>query len=366
MKLIFFIIAFCLLSIRVYFSWSGKDKEKRGVSESNMVIKSDNFYEEIKYSGIFQFSDDETTFKNISPGGYFKFQKNEARVQAESNLQGTIAYRIYDGKNNIGTDERGKKLIAESIHEMIAWGFDAEPRMERAFEKGGSRALLSEVDSMKTDQVKILYLNRLFGMDSISTDDFARLVKKIKSLGSDESKVDLLNKISVKQFNKPLVTRAYFEIVEGLGSDMNKLNALNYLIDQDSISQENANRILDISAGIGSDMDKANLYQKLIEKGLITGPLFDSLLDKVTLMGSDLDKMNLYSRLIAEKSLSEVQWIDLLDKTTRLGSDMDKSNLLVEISEKMPRTEILKSAYRKAAKSIGNDNDYGKALRGIE
>ncbi len=366
MKLIFFIIAFFLLSIRVYFSWSGKDKEKRGVSESNMVIKSDNFYEEIKYSGKFQLSDDETTFKSISPGGYFKFQKNEERVQAESNLQGTIEYRIYDGKNNIGMDERGIKLIAESIHEMIAWGFDAGPRMERVFAKGGSRALLSEVDSMRTDQVKIMYLNRLFEMDSLSVEDFARLVKKIKSLGSDESKVEFLNKISAQQFKKPPVAQAYFEIAEGLGSDMNKVNALNHLIVQDSISQDYANQILDISAGVGSDMDKANLYRKLIENKLMSGPLFDSLLDKVMMMGSDVDKMDLYRRLILEKDISVIQWISLMDKTTRLGSDMDKSDLLVAIAEKMPRTEILKSAYRKAAKSIGNDNDYGKALRGIE
>jgi hypothetical protein len=366
MKIIFFLIAFFLLSIRVYFSWSGKDKENRGVSESNMVIRSDNFYEEIKYSGKFQLSDDETAFKSISPGGYFKFRKNEERVQAESNLQGTIEYRIYDGKNNIGTDERGKKLIAESIHEMIAWGFDAAPRMERVFEKGGSKALLSEVDSMKSDPVKILYLNRLFAMDSLSTDDFAELIKKIKSLGSDGDRISFLIKISAKQFKKPLVAPAYFEIVAAIGSDMDKLNALNHLMEMDSISPEYANRLLNISAGIGSDADKADIYDKLIERGLISDSLTDSLLYKVTEMGSDMDKMGVYRKLIAKSRLSETQWIDLMDKTTRLGSDMDKSDLLVEIAEKMPRTELLKSAYRKAAKSIGDDNDYGKALRGIE
>jgi hypothetical protein len=45
---------------------------------------------------------------------------------------------------------------------------------------------------------------------------------------------------------------------------------------------------------------------------------------------------------------------------------MDKSTLLIEIAQKMPRTEMLKSLYLTAAKSIGNDSDYGKAVRAVE
>ena len=55
MKLIFFLIAFLLLSIRYYFSWTGKDRERRGLSESNIVIKSDNYYEEINYWENFKY-----------------------------------------------------------------------------------------------------------------------------------------------------------------------------------------------------------------------------------------------------------------------------------------------------------------------
>src|SRR4030095_5001592 len=148
MKLIFFLIAFSLVSIRVYFSWSGKDKERRGETESNLVIRSDNFYEEIKYSGKLRLTEDEAGFESISPGGYFRFRKNELGVKAESNLKGVIEYRIYDGTNFIPMDERGKKLLAEAIHEMIAWGFDADNRMERVYRTGGAEALIREVDSM--------------------------------------------------------------------------------------------------------------------------------------------------------------------------------------------------------------------------
>jgi hypothetical protein len=366
MKLIFFLIAFSLLSIRVYFSWSGKDKEKRGESVSSMVIKSDNYYEEIKYSGKFQLTDDETGFTSISPGGYFKFRKNEESVKAESNLKGEIEYRIYDGEKNLALDKEGKKLIAEAIREMIVQGFDAKARMERIYKKGGSRALISEIDSMKTDQIKAIYLDRVFSSDSSLSEDLPAILLKIGSLGSDNDKSLFLKRIPPDHLKNPQTAAAYFLVIEKMGSDMDKAGSLQFILDQDSVTVENAGKILVLSALLGSDMDKASLYQKMISRGLINGQLFDSLLNRVSAIGSDMDKINLYKKLLEEKNISEDQWIKLIDKTERLSSDMDKSNFLIIIASKMPKTELVKASYLEAAKTINNDSDYGKALRAVE
>jgi hypothetical protein len=332
MKLIFFLIAFSLLSIRVYFSWSGKDKEKKGESTSNMVIKSDNFYEEIKYSGKFQLTNDETGFKSISPGGYFKYRKNEVSVKAESNLKGEIDYRIYDGGKNLTLEEEGKKLVAEAIREMIVWGFDAKTRMERIYQKGGSHALINEIDSMKTDQIKAIYLDRIFGSDSSLSEDLPAILLKIGSLGSDNDKSLFLKRISPDQLKNPLIAAAYFLVIEKMGSDMDKAGLLQFILDQDSVTEENAGKILALSAQLGSDMDKASLYRKMISRGLINGQLFDSLLNRVS----------------------------------AIGSDMDKANLLIAISQKIPKIEQVKASYLKAAKTIHNDADYGRVLRAVE
>ena len=366
MKLIFFLIAFCLITIRFYFHWTGKDRARRGLSESNMVIKSDNFYEEINYLGKFRISDDESGFKSISPGGYFKFRLNDVKVKAESDMRGEIEYKIYDGKNDIPLNEEGKALVAKAVKEMIYWGYDAEGRMERVYQKGGSQALLNEIDSVKPDFVKILYLNRLFSIDSLPSETKELIVRKVKSLGSDMDKTQVLNKISYVQFKNPAIAAACFDIIRGMGSDMDKMNTIDHIIDQDSLSAENISIILNLGNSMGSDMDKSNLYGKLIDKGLIRDSLFDSLTVLVSKMGSDMDKMNLYSKLIVINPISENQWIILINQSSSLGSDMDKTNTLSEIAKKMPRTDAIKAAYTKAAKTIGNDNDYGRVMRGLE
>jgi hypothetical protein len=366
MKLFFFLIAFCLLSLRVYFSWFGKEKANRGESTSNTVIKSDNFIEEMKYSGRFELSDDETRFTSISPGGYMKYRKNDTSVSAESNLQGLIEYRIHEGSEKIPLDERGRVRIAEAIREMINWGFDAGPRMERIYRKGGITALSHEVDSMKTDPVKILYLNRLFANDSLSVEDRVLLINKTGSLSSDGDKFIFLDKISSKQFQNPQIAGAWFTVVENMGSDMDRMRCLHYALDLDPVTDSNAYKILTLTSKLGSDMDKADLYRKMIRKGLDSGARFPMQLECIAQMGSDMDKKNFYQELINQKNISDDQWIMVINKAAMLGSDMDKANLLIEIAQKMPKTEMIQSSYRKAAKSIGNDSDYGRTIRALD
>ncbi len=366
MKLVFFLIAFLLISIRYYFSWIGKDRERRGLSESNIVIKSDNSYEEINYLGKFQLTDDESGFKSISPGGYFKYRLNDVKIKAQSDMRGEIDYTIFDGKNDLPLNDEGKILVKKAIKEMIYWGYDAKGRMERVYQKGGSEALLREIDSMKDDQVRILYMKRLFLIDSLPSETQERIVRKAKSLGSDMDKTQFLNQINPAQFKNPSIRAAYFDIIKGMGSDMDKMNALNHIIDQDSLSAGNIGTILNLGNSMGSDMDKSNLYGKLIDKNLIRDSLFDSLSVHISNMGSDIDKANLFNKIMKIDPITENQWIILIGQSASLGSDMDKANILSAFAKKMPKTEPVKTAYVKAAKTIGNDNDYGRVMRALE
>jgi hypothetical protein len=117
---------------------------------------------------------------------------------------------------------------------------------------------------------------------------------------------------------------------------------------------------------MGSDMDKSNLYGELIDKGLIKESLFDSLAIFVSKMGSDMDKTNLFNKLLGTNPITENQWIILINQSGSLRSDMDKANTLSVFAKKMPKTDPIKAAYTKAAKTIGNDNDYGRVMRALQ
>lgn len=366
MKLVFFLIAFCLICIRYYFSWAGKNPERAGLSVSNMVIKTDKSYEELEYSGKFKLSDDESAFKSMSAGGYFKFRFNDVRVKAESNLRGEIDYTIYDGKNYLSADGQGKIFVAQAIREMVDWGFDAEARMERVYQTGGMNALMEQVDSIRPDNIKVMYLNRLIRLDSGSNIPICLIIKKIGSIDNDWQKAEILEKFSAAQISDSATSRAYFEAIASFGSDGDKIRMLDRAIQLDTVSKKFAGEILSAARSLGSDMDKANLYQHLIDRDMISDSILDTLLADVKVLGSDQDKIRLYSDLLAVKNMSDSRWILIITQTSGLNDDAQKAQLLSEIAPKMPKNEAVKSCYLKAAKTIRNDMDYGKALRGIE
>ncbi len=65
-------------------------------------------------------------------------------------------------------------------------------------------------------------------------------------------------------------------------------------------------------------------------------------------------------------TLTEDQWTGLINEAAKLDGDFEKSNMLLQISLKMPKSENIKTAYLKAAKTIAGDMEFGKAVRAVE
>jgi len=396
MKLFFFLIAFCLIFLRVFIT--GPWYEKRGKNDVTISIGNGDDYEQVRYGGKITLTDDETGIKSISPGGYIKYRKNDKKLIAVSNLEGDINYTITDD-GQVLPGEKGKKFITEAVKEMIAYGFDAPARMDRIYAKGGGPALLNELDSLKSSGVISMYIDHLLIDDSLGQYTTS-LIKKIGLLGSDHDKVVFLNKLTGTQLKNPQTVQAYFDIVQHFGSDMDKVNMLGRWTSADTMQQDVFPRILEITAHLGSDHDKVILLNKItgsvLKDSQAVRPYFEivehlgSDMDKVNMLGlwtredsipegifnkiaditihlgSDMDKENMFKQLINKRGVNEDGWISIINATAGLGSDFEKSNVLVLIAQKMPGSENIKTAYRKAAKTIGNDGEYGKAIKAID
>jgi len=80
----------------------------------------------------------------------------------------------------------------------------------------------------------------------------------------------------------------------------------------------------------------------------------------------DNQKENLYKKLMGENNLSEEQWISLINQTANIGGDFEKSNFLIQLSQKMPKSDNVRAAYLKMAKTISDDSQYGRTVRAVE
>ncbi|HMC86133.1 MAG TPA: hypothetical protein VKI61_11435 [Chitinophagaceae bacterium] len=397
MKLIFFLIAFCLVFLRVYFT--GPWLNKKGKDDVTITIENGDDYEQIRYGGKIKLSEDQKSIQRIAPGGYIKYKHNDNKFIVTSSLQGDLSYNVtYDG-NQITVGDRDTILIREAIKEMIAYGFDAQSIMEQTYVTGGDSALMNAFTKMKSPGVINMYLERLMNDDSAGNYTIP-IIRRISTMGSDNDKITYLHKLKQSQLKDLKNANAWFDVVEHLGSDNDKINMLNHWTGTDTIQQNIFFRILETTSHLGSDNDKVNMLNKFTasvrndssfvrpyfeivrhlgsdndkinimrtwtKQDSISGNIIENILNITIHLGSANDRQDMIHALVAQKNITEEDWLLMIDAASQIGSDQDKSNLLIAIAQKMPPGDKLKSAYKKAAKAIGNDTDYGRAIRAIE
>jgi arsenate reductase-like glutaredoxin family protein len=325
MKLIFFVIAFCLVMIRVYFAWSGQDV--RSGNKGNIVITSDGLDERIEWMGQVQLNESENGILSISPGGYFRYAKNGTRVSAESNLKGAIDLRFSKKDGLYAGDD--SLLLQEAVQELVLHGYDSKNRMERIYAKGGIPALISELGRMKMDNLQHQYIDRIFTADSLSQTELMSLLKLVRSMGNDEEKIRLLSKFTTAQLDSCEVARDFFSAIDSVGQDYAKHRVIQQLIEQDSLSS------------------------------FIT----DNLLETISLLNAGPDKQNALNALSDKINFSSEQWIKVM-LIVQAFSDNEKSNELIRFAPKMPLADgEVRTAFQTTAKTIGSDFEYGRVMR---
>jgi len=328
MKLTFFLIAFFLVLIRVCFSWPLHGGHDTG----NMLMTSDGYIKEMHWSGKVRLSDDEKTIVGISPGGYLEFRENDTTLKAESNLQGEISYKLYDGRTSLSMGDSGKRFIAAILHKVIGFGFDAEGRAERIYRKGGNMALLAEIPHMDIDASKNPYFDLLLKSDSLTKEETVLLLQEIRQVGADVNKEDFLNRLAPRAAGDSSLLLPW-------------LGAVGH---------------------VDGEAEKQSLLSNLIRLGRIEGNAYDTLLDMIGHLEGGSEKQDLLQQLISDSLRTDIQWAGLIKTANRLDEESQKADLLVEIAGKMPRTDTVKATYLRVAKTITNDMQYGKVMRAVE
>jgi hypothetical protein len=334
MKLTFFLIASFLVLLRVYFSWAGYARHNSR-NDGNVMIKGDNFIEEIHWSGKVRLSDDEKSIVDITPGGYLKFRENDQTFKAESNLQGEIVYTLYDGHENLTLNDSGSRFVAGVLQKMIARGWHSDGRAQRIAQKGGNQALLTEISHMEIDGASDQYVDMLFQSDSLTEAEQVALLKEVGHMENGK-KEEYLERFTQAQLKDYIVGSYWLATVKDIFPDGKKKDLLMRYVGQ----------VTD-SSGLASNR-------------------FDSVVAAASHIGSDGEREDLYHILTDSVKKTNAEWISLIRAGAGMENDNSKSDMLVRIAKKMPIDDSVKAEYKTAARTIRDDAEYGKAMRAIE
>jgi hypothetical protein len=202
--------------------------------------------------------------------------------------------------------------------------------------------------------------------EHLTIDQFDNLVDVSQTMGSDFEKSNVLKVLIDKSSFADTNLIKTLDAVNQIGSDFEKVNLIRMITEKTKPGAANFDRLIDATEHIGSDFDKGNLVKDLIRPGIPAGADFDKLMSVIDHIGGDFDKINLLKDVAGKNIQNEQQWISIINSAGEISSDFDKSNLLLAIAPQLPKSENIKSAYAKVAKTINSEEDYGRVMKAFD
>jgi len=136
-----------------------------------------------EFKGDIQVSDDDKVITGISSGGYLKVYKktfgNKRGLEVRE-VNGKLRFDYYSGNKKLPFDPEGKEWLSEILPDVIRkTGINAVERANRFYKQGGVNAVLSEINKILYDNVKVLYYKPLLAKTGLSSNDFAQIATSI-------------------------------------------------------------------------------------------------------------------------------------------------------------------------------------------
>ncbi len=257
-------------------------------------------------------------------------------------------------------------------------------------------------EKIGSDHEKANLLGRVSGTYLRSNQTGREYIRAVSSIGSDHEKSQVFKHVLGSLKLNDANTAAVMAAVASIGSDHEKAGVVRFLLEQNKLNGAGLQQVLPVIGSIGSDHEKAGVLRAMLanqtlagtdfktltgiidrvgsdheKSGVIThlintnSPLvqahFEEVLGVVTRISSDHEKGQTLSTLLDKTRPNDKQYVQVLTALPSIGSDHEKGALLTRLAKMLPKDNAsVMAAYKKAAKSIGSDHEYRRAMEAIE
>lgn len=438
------LVAFLLIIPSSSFSQKNKSKSNYSISNNNgkskIHITNNGKDFKIEYEGDITLSDDDKDIVAISRGGFIEIERssfgNKRRIVIESDRNGNLIKKYYEGRKEKEFIPEGKEWLAEVLQEIVrTTTIAAQSRVNRFYNDGGANGVLSEIGRIESDYVKSAYFKLLLEKDlnnnelvntitvagkEIDSDHYlssilesnqkaflsssqtiSAYIQAAGSLDSDHYMTRVLKKVINDKSINDSQMESLLELSKNINSDHYVTQILTEVLDNRELNSKNISKILSLSKDIQSDHYKTQVLKKVINDKSLPNEAYDAFLgtlsdiesdhyislvinelldNKLDASTSSLNKLldivkkdvesDHYATTIYKKmgnqNLTEDQLVAVLNSISNVQSDHYMSQALLSFSGKVRgSSDRVKSAYREAAKSIGSETYYGRAIKAI-
>ena len=315
---------------------------------------------EIWLEGDVVFNDTEDGVASMGRGARFEVRERQEgirrRLVAESD-GGVIRYRFWRNGDETEFDEAGRRWFETFLPQLFRQTtLQAEERVARIFERGGTDAVLAEVGRMHSDHVAARYLELLMNQSGFQPEEVPEVLDLVAELmDSDHYVAGILEAVGERWGIRPEYEENYVRAVAGLESDHYAHGALVALL-RDGMSDGMVGEILAASRFIESDHYKADLLTRMARAEGIGPTDRAAYLQAFASVESDHYQHSIVMALLDNGTPDEAELAQILALLDTVESDHYRADILTRIGRDHPLAGAGVEAFLQAAHGIESDH----------
>ncbi len=324
----------------------------------------------LEYEGDISISDDDKDILSISRGGYFEVKKsafgNRRRIYMEPGAGGKLIKKYYVGSSSISFETEGRKWLAEILPEVLrSTSIGAEQRVSRIYKKGGTYAVLKEVENIESDYVKATYVKLLLQKNPSSKNLSTILEVVANDIDSDYHRADILKRNTKAFLGTEASTTAYIQAAGAIDSDYHKADILKQSVKDGTISQVQMKSLFKITNDIHSDYHKADILLAVMKNRTLDADNVTLLVNTSRDIHSDYHKAEVLKTALASKSLNSNGYSAFVSSMSSIDSDHHSADILKDLLKNKLNSGDLREILLLADDNISSDYHKGQVLMNV-
>jgi hypothetical protein len=324
---------------------------------------------EVKYSGKFEFTDDDTDVRDVSSGGYLKISDGTRHSVEIRERGGQLERRYYVNGSERPYDAEGRAWLQQNLPRFIRnTGIGAPARVARFLKAGGPTAVIAEIGRVDSTYVKGLYYRELFKQATLTPDQYRQIMTAAATemRSSDYELAQLLITIADKLPNDDTSRQAYFNAAGGINSDYELRRVYSTMLKRGAVSSQVLTGILEHSSSIDSDYELSELLRQILSQQALDERNRAAFFKAVASISSDYERHRVLSAVISNQRPSDGPLVEAaLSQAGSMSSDYEAGTFLLEVLRQNGVEGAARAPFFKVVSGLDSGYERGRVLQAV-
>ena len=341
-------------------------------STGNWVWSSNGEKLEVKYSGAFEFTDDDTDVRQISPGGYIKVTDGNwiGRHSVEIRERGgQLERRYFLNASERPFEPDGRAWLQQNLPKFVRnTGIGAPARVARFLRSGGAAGVMAEIGRIQSTYVKGLYYRELFSQATLTPDQYRQVMTQASTemRSSSYELARLLIAIADKLPNDDASRRAYFQAASAITSDYELRRVYSAMLKRGPLSPQTLAVLLENTGSIDSDYELSELLRQAVAQQPLDTANRAAFFRAVGTLGSDYERRRVLSAVVSDTQASDPALLEAaLAAAASLSSSHESSSFLLEVLKQNGVEGTVRGPFFKAVGGVSSGYERGRVLQAV-